>query len=134
MRNRTGFLQLLRSERSALSMLAAVGIFARVVIGLIGLALAPADALAANSPLIICSGKTGGSQPVNGVPWAAFLCPCAACHHTGCAVACTPPAGAASLPLPETSHSHILAIPADAGQLVQQTADHTRIRAPPANA
>ncbi|PTW62172.1 hypothetical protein C8N35_101209 [Breoghania corrubedonensis] len=114
-------------------MLAAAGMLARVFIGLIGLALAPSDALATSSVLIICSGTTGGAQPVKGVPWAAFQCPCAACHHTGCAVACTPPAGAVALPLPQPAHSHVLAVPLGARHAAQRTGDHTRIRAPPLN-
>ncbi len=131
MKIRSGLLHHLRKERSTLSTLAALSIIARVLVGMLALTMAPADALADDPLLIICSGETGGAEPVQGSPWDAFHCPCGTCHHVSCTLACGLPGTVALLPAPAHGAPLRLALPAMEEPAAQCLKAHARIRAPP---
>lgn len=127
-----GFLSLLRRERSALSALAITVMLLRVLLGVAGLAMVPAGAEAAGAPgLILCSGAGGGASPVKGNPSALLDCPCAACHHAGCALACPAPTGAAALQPAGYARQLRPVAPADVILDAARAGDPSRIRAPP---
>ncbi len=134
MRIRFGFLHVLRKERRTLSTLAAVSVVARVLVGMFALTMAPTDALADEPTFIICSGQTGGAEPVQGSPWDAFHCPCGICHHVNCALACGLPGAAALLPMPAHGAPIRLARSAQDRPSTQDPLSHARIRAPPSHA